>query len=138
MILSAHAVSGAAFASLTPDKPLVGFVVGFPSHFVLDAIPHWDYSLESIKHEGNDPMKDDMVLDKRFLKDILKISADAIIGLLLAYLIFGFYLKVSIFVILCGAVGAMMPDALAFVYMKWKHEPLTSLQRFHIWIHADK
>ena len=138
MTLTAHAITGAALASLVPDQPLVGFAVGFISHFVLDAIPHWDYKLSSKKEDGNNHMNDDMVINKNFIKDILKISFDGILGLLFAYFIFVFYFKFSTFVVLSGVIGAMMPDALQFVYMKWRHEPLISLQKFHLWIHADK
>ena len=138
MTLTAHAITGAALASLVPDQPLVGFAVGFISHFVLDAIPHWDYKLSSKKEDGNNHMNDDMVINKNFIKDILKISFDGILGLLLSLIVFNFYFKFSTFVVLSGVIGAMMPDALQFVYMKWRHEPLISLQKFHLWIHADK
>ena len=138
MTLTAHAITGAALASLVPDQPLVGFAVGFISHFVLDAIPHWDYKLNSKKEDGNNHMNDDMVINKNFIKDILKISFDGILGLLLSLIVFNFYFKFSTFVVLSGVIGAMMPDALQFVYMKWRHEPLISLQKFHLWIHADK
>jgi hypothetical protein len=140
MILANHAIAGAALASLTPSEPLIGFSVGFLSHFVLDAIPHWDYcrNLGSFKKDANNPMNDDIIINKTFVKDFLIISADGIIGLLISFLIFCFYLKVSVFAVLCGAIGAMTPDALQFVYMKWRHEPLVSLERFHLWIHADK
>jgi hypothetical protein len=43
MILTTHAVVGAALASFVPEHPAVAFVVGFGSHFILDAIPHVDY-----------------------------------------------------------------------------------------------
>lgn len=138
MTLTAHAITGAALASLVPDQPLVGFAVGFLSHFVLDAIPHWDYKLNSKKEDTNNHMNDDMVINKDFLKDILKIGFDGLLGLLLSLIVFNFYFKFSVFIVLSGAIGAMMPDALQFVYMKWRHEPLTSLQKFHLWIHADK
>jgi hypothetical protein len=42
MILSTHAIVGAAIASFLPSHPTIAFVLGFGSHFVLDAIPHWD------------------------------------------------------------------------------------------------
>lgn len=138
MTLTAHAITGAALASLVPDQPLVGFVIGFASHFVLDAIPHWDYKLNSKKEDSNNHMNDDMVINKDFLKDILKISFDGILGLLLSLIVFNFYFKFPTLVVLSGVIGAMMPDALQFVYMKWRHEPLISLQKFHLWIHADK
>lgn len=138
MILTNHAITGAALASLTPNQPLVGFTVGFLSHFVLDAVPHWDYYLASFKEDGDNPLNDDVILNGDFLKDILKIGLDGIIGLSLSYLVFVLYFKISIVAVLCGAIGAMMPDALQFVYMKWRHEPLKSLQRLHRLVHADK
>jgi hypothetical protein len=138
MILAAHAITGAAVASLMPERPLIGFAVGFLSHFLLDAIPHWDYHLDSMREEKDNPMNNDIIINVKFFGDLLKISLDGMMGLLLAYLIFGFFMENSVVAILCGAIGAMTPDALQFAYMKWRHEPLSSLQRFHLWIHAKK
>jgi hypothetical protein len=47
MILSTHAVVGVALASFVPSHPFAAFVIGFASHFALDAIPHWDYPIKS-------------------------------------------------------------------------------------------
>src|SRR5260370_42631939 len=47
MILSTPAIVGAAIASFLPSHPTTAFVLGFASHFVLDAIPHWDYPIRS-------------------------------------------------------------------------------------------
>jgi hypothetical protein len=47
MILTTHAVVGAALASFVPSHPATAFVLGFASHFVLDAIPHVDYPIKS-------------------------------------------------------------------------------------------
>jgi hypothetical protein len=38
MILTTHAIVGAALASFMPSHPAAAFVVGFASHFALDAI----------------------------------------------------------------------------------------------------
>jgi hypothetical protein len=46
-ILSTHAIVGAAIASFLPSHPTTAFVLGFGSHFVLDAIPHWDCPIRS-------------------------------------------------------------------------------------------
>jgi hypothetical protein len=35
-----------------------------------------------------------------------------------------------------GALGGILPDALQFMYGRFPHEPLTSLQRFHIFVHG--
>jgi hypothetical protein len=47
MILTTHAIVGAARASFMPSHPAAAFVVGFASHFALDAIPHVDYPIKS-------------------------------------------------------------------------------------------
>src|SRR6266700_2786307 len=47
MILSTHAIVGAALASFLPSHPAAAFVAGFASHFALDAIPHVDYPIKS-------------------------------------------------------------------------------------------
>ena len=80
-------------------------------------------------------MNVDMILDYKFLEDILKISLDAIIGLIVSYAIFIYYLNISVVTILCGVIGGMLPDALQFVYMEWKRERLTAVQKFHMWVH---
>ena len=52
MTLTTHAIFGAGLASLMPEHPVAAFIAGFASHFVLDAIPHWDYAILS---ESVDP-----------------------------------------------------------------------------------
>jgi hypothetical protein len=141
VILANHAITGAALASLTPNEPLVGFSVGFLSHFILDAIPHWDYyrNLGSVKKDENNPMNDDIVINKKFVNDILlKVGPDIATGFLISYLVFCLYFKISIIAVLCGSVGGIAPDILHFAYIKWRHEPLKSLLKFHLWIHAPK
>jgi hypothetical protein len=136
MTLTTHAITGATVAALIPSHPVLGFVAAFASHFVLDAIPHWAYSIKSLKEDEENPMNSDMVIGKDFYFDILKIGADGILGLLASFVLLSVFLKCSPFIVLLGAIAGMMPDALQFVYWKWKHKPLTSLHRFHIYIHA--
>ena len=137
MVLSTHAVIGAAVAQLFPTHPLVGFTLGFASHFVADAIPHWHYHVGSVVREEGSKKGVDMVFrNKHFPYDLLKIGTDGLLGLGLAVFFFGASSPVLFSATVFGAVGGMLPDALQFVYWKWKHEPLASLQRFHHWVHA--
>jgi len=136
MTLTTHAVVGAALASSMPNYPLLGFAAAFASHFVLDAIPHWDYSLSSQKTDGVNHMNDDMRIDKSFVRDLARISLDMSCGIALALLFFTFHSPHLFWVPMVGAFGAVLPDALMFASWKWRHEPLTGLQRFHLWIHA--
>jgi hypothetical protein len=136
MTLTTHAIVGAAIAASMPNHPVIGFTLAFASHFILDAIPHWDYKLSSQKTDGVNPLNDDMIINKDFFVDLSKIGLDAGCGILLVLLVFTLYSPHLFWIPLVGVFGAILPDALQFVYFKWRHQPLTSLQRFHIWIHA--
>jgi hypothetical protein len=134
MILSSHAIVGAALASLMPAHPLTAFAVGFASHFALDAIPHADYPIrsQSINPEIGAPMK----LDAAFLWDVLTIGSDGLLGILGAIFLFGS--PIGLWAVLLGAIGAMLPDPLQFMHARFPHEPLRTLQRFHRWAHTDR
>jgi hypothetical protein len=136
MTLTTHAIAGAAIASIMPHHPLAGFTIAFASHFVLDAIPHWDYRLSSQKSDSGNRMNDDMVMNKAFFVDLLKIGSDASCGIALTLIVFTLYSPHLFWIPMIGALGAVLPDALQFAYWKWRHQPLTTLQRFHLWIHA--
>lgn len=138
MVLAAHAVVGAAVASLMPSNPVLGFTLAFGSHFVLDAIPHWHYPLRSLSYDHDKPMDIDMRIDTRFIYDLMAISLDGIVGIGASLLFFSVGQHgISPFIVLMGAFAGMLPDALQFLYMKWRHEPLVTLQRFHEWAHTD-
>lgn len=138
MTLTTHAIVGAATASLIPSHPALGFVASFASHFLVDAIPHWHYPLATLKVDKNDQMNSDMIINKQFFWDILKIGFDAILGIALSFILFWPSYPQSFFYILFGAAGGIVPDALQFLYWKWRHQPLTALQQFHLWIHAKR
>ena len=134
MILSTHAVLGAAIASFLPSHPITAFVLGFGSHFVLDAIPHWDYPIRS-------PSVDPMIgaplkFDRALLRDAVTIGSDALFGTIAALSIFAS--PAMSWVVLLGAVGAMLPDVLQFIHARFPHEPLRTLQRFHRWAHTNR
>src|SRR3989344_5422694 len=138
MTLTTHAIIGSLAASFFPTHPIIGFALAFGSHFAIDAIPHWDYPLQSYEErDKNNPMNNDIALDKRFAKDLINIGLDILIGLLILTYILIFLGKFSLPILIAGAIGGVVPDALQLVYMKFRHEPLISLQKFHIWIQRD-
>jgi hypothetical protein len=132
MILSTHALVGAALANLFPSHPGVAFAVGFASHFALDAIPHADYPIRSasVDPKIGAPLR----FDRALLHDAITIGADGTLGLVCAFLLFAS--TANQWAILLGAVGAMLPDAFQFLYLRFPHEPLRTLQRFHRWAHT--
>lgn len=138
MTLTSHAVAGAAVASFFPKNTLTAFIFGFLSHFALDMIPHWHYPVRSHTRHPENHLAEDIILGRQFFFDLLKISADLLLGFGLVFLLFEPAGQPINWVVLLGAAAGVAPDALQFVYFKLRKEPLTSLQRFHIWIHAEK
>lgn len=49
MLLAPHILVGAAVAAST-QNPLLGLLFAFLSHFILDRIPHWEYSVEPLRN----------------------------------------------------------------------------------------
>jgi hypothetical protein len=134
MILTTHAIVGAALASFMPSHPAAAFVVGFASHFALDAIPHVDYPIKS--RSVNPKIAAPMTFDRALLQDAVTIGSDGLFGIIIA--LFLFSSSSSFWAILMGAIGAILPDPLQFVHSRLPYEPLRTLQRFHRWAHTKK
>jgi hypothetical protein len=134
VILTTHAIVGAAITTLMPAHPYLGISAAFASHFLLDAIPHWDYPIRS--DSVNPHVAAAMKYDGRLVADMLTIGTDAVLGMALALLLLSG--RGNFALVACGAGAAMLPDALQFAYMRCPREPLVSLQRFHTWIHASR
>jgi hypothetical protein len=134
MILSTHAVVGAALATLMPQEPAMVFLAGVASHFAIDAVPHWDYPLRgiSIRKDPGTPLK----LNRAFFRDVALIALDACFGLATAIYLFSH--SAPVWIVALGALAAMLPDPLQFAHRLFPHEPLRTLQRFHQWIHSDR
>jgi hypothetical protein len=132
MILTTHAVVGGAIASLLPSHPVAAVAAAFASHFVIDAIPHWDYPLRSISLGPG--ARNQLSWRGPRLRDLAVIAFDGCSGLLMALILFS--TPATIVVIALAALAAMLPDPLQFAYTLHPREPLKSLQRFHGWMHT--
>lgn len=136
MTLATHAVVGAAAASFFPASPLLAAGAAFASHYLIDAIPHGHYRLFSLRHAER-PLENDMQFGRLFIVDLLRTGADFTIGIALSLFLFSGS-ENGILIPLIGVVAGVLPDPLQFAYWKIRREPLTSLQRFHIWVHAKR
>lgn len=134
MILSTHAVVGAAIATLMPDHPALAFVSGMASHFVIDAIPHWDYRLRSISTKPSSGPA--LTLNWWLFQDLTLIALDACVGLAVALWLYAS--PAALTAVFLGALGAMLPDPLQLAHKLYPREPLRTLQRFHRWIHSKR
>jgi len=137
MTLTTHALVGAAAAKLFSFNPFAAILAAFLSHFLIDAIPHWDYLPKSFEVNKNNPLKNDMALGEYFGRDFIKIAFDASLGVAISLWLFNPQSVYDFLIILFGAGFGILPDPLQFVYWKTHFKFLEYLQRFHLWIHGD-
>jgi hypothetical protein len=137
MTLSTHAVAGALIGGIASQNLAFVVVAAFASHFLFDTVPHWDYALSSAHEDEANPLNTDMKIGgKRFFVDLSKIFFDFALGIVLTLIFFHSAPNSVLIAALVGALCAMAPDPLQFVYWKYRHEPLISLQKFHLFMHA--
>lgn len=139
MILTTHAIVGAAAGRIF-SNPLMAFAAGFISHFILDAIPHWAYALKSKARNKEEPLKENIVLNREFIGDLARIGLDFVLGVSAAIFIFR---GEDRFIgapanLLAGIAGGLLPDFMQFLYFKIRHEPLIFFQKLHIYVHKEK
>lgn len=138
MILTSHAIIGVAVASAFPTHPIVAFSAALASHYIVDAIPHWEYDLLSSKKDKNNPLNNDITIGKDFFSDSKKVSADILTGIFVSFLFFYFlgFDSVSLLILIAGIVGGTAPDILQFAYFRFRREPFKSLYLFHYFVHS--
>jgi hypothetical protein len=139
MTLATHVVVGGAVASLFPSHPILAFFAGFFSHFVLDAIPHWDYKILSAYscRTSADTLSKEIKADKYFYLDLLRTGADTFLGIVVILLIWQPVVFAEWEILALGAVGGILPDFLYFVYMHFPYEPMILIKKFHDFMNID-
>jgi hypothetical protein len=137
MVLATHAVTGALIGAVASENLAIAALAGFLSHFILDTIPHWDYSLGSNEKDPQNPLNDTMhVRSVSFFIDLAKIGADFFLGLMLALLMVYAEPTPVVAAGMIGALAAVLPDPLQFIYMKFRPKFMRPLQKFHLFMHA--
>ncbi|MFA5737101.1 MAG: hypothetical protein WCX70_00340 [Candidatus Paceibacterota bacterium] len=138
MILGVHAIIGGAIGSALETNPETTLLLGWFSHYFFDFVPHWDYCLRSAQIDINNPLNNDLSRGRDFYYDLVKLGLDAFLGLVFAVLFFVNLMRPENLVsVLAGAVGALLPDFLQFIYIRLRSEPFTSLQKIHNWAHSS-
>lgn len=120
MVIAPHMLVGAAVGSQASNVWLA-FCFGLLSHFLIDALPHWDY-LKGVDIGNPNHLK--------------KIALDFILGTgLVLILIWSESQKLFI---LIAITGALLPDFLEVAYENFNIKLLRPFSRFHDWIHYHK
>lgn len=141
MTTTPHILAGAALASLLPTNSgwmkLTGFALCFASHYVLDAVPHWE-RLRGPRYNDELPASYGDWPKHITIQGIV----DALIGCTVFFVLLAFAVpgpeKIIIFL---GGLGAVFPDLMDSV--PWWSEKTKRLPvwcyftRFHDWIHLS-
>src|SRR5437868_3497155 len=138
MTLATHAVTGALIGAVSANNIAFAALAGFSSHFLFDTIPHWDYPLGSAAEDEHNRLNNTMqIRGKEFFLDLLKTGFDFCLGLTLVALLVANKPNETIIGAFVGALAAIIPDPLQFVYWKLRPRLMEPLQRFHIYMHAN-
>lgn len=122
MLISVHTAVGAVIGE-NLSNPLLAFVLGFISHFILDMIPHGDEQLvkayrQNFKNRGM----------------LYLIILDIISTIILVLLLFFFHKVNFTAVVIWGIIGAILPDFMAAIYeVTQKH--FRRVHWLHYWTH---
>lgn len=135
MVLAVHAIVSAAIGAVSPGVT-ASFASGLFSHFILDALPHWEYQLISKKLSGSDGQPGDFITGRLFVIDLFKIGLDLTVGLMAAGALILYFYPEGLGSAFWGAAGGVFPDFLQFVFCQYRWRMLQPLQKFHRWIHT--
>lgn len=139
MTLATHIVVGGAVASLFPSHPVIAFFAGFCSHFILDAMPHWDYRiLSEYANPDIDASHNKSKADGLFGLDLLRIGTDVLLGIFVTLFVWHPTTVVQLEILALGMVGGMLPDFLQFVYLRFPHQPVVLMKKLHYFMHTER
>lgn len=140
MTLTTHIlIATAAAKPFFSVHPALVFVAAIASHYLADAIPHWDWHLSSVKEDLSDKHDHNLILEKTInVRDLLKISLDIFTGSLIAFLILRPELNIKELTPLALSIfGGILPDMLQPVFWVWKEKnPFMFIKRFHSFMHS--
>jgi len=122
MIIIFHFLIGSILITIIPDF-LLAFLIILITHYLLDFLPHWEYSIKNIKKKKW----------KKSLPDFLKIVLDFAIGILIVSIFFK-----NPFIPLIGGFLGVLPDGLIFLQLVIPNKMLNLHSSFHNKIHILK
>jgi len=124
MTLTTHATLGAVIGRAT-GNPILAFVFGFISHFLIDMVPHGDTGLA-------DNYKIKKVRRKQALAYVM---VDAVVAILFVLILANVKDITSVRNFTWGIVGSVLPDLIVGVYELTKTKYLHWFNKMHFFFH---
>ena len=126
IILTLHILAGAAIGSkISSPEAVAGLSI--LAHFVMDAIPHYDYKIDAITNAGNKSRK-------KYLISLFKIWTDLLTG---AFIVMFFvWESPQKYLVILGTAIAVIPDFVLFLHYQNPNLPIIRrIAAFHNKIH---
>lgn len=139
MILTPHILTG-ALIGMKLENPILGSLFAFLSHYLLDAIPHWEYNFIKEPQKYNNNQNIALIISeiKAAKSGFIKIIADLIVGFGILLFLFLYFKKFSYLIFIYSLLG-ILADFLIFIY--WCFPKITFLKKYlqiHQAIHFPK
>ncbi len=140
MTLATHILVAGAITKpfLGRVNDLVIFVIAIFSHYLSDAITHYDYNLLSINGSKENAADRSLKADpQKIAVDLLNIAIDISVGIAVLVIIVRPAATLAN-LITYGLIilGGILPDALQPLYIIWKKFPMTLIQELHDFWHS--
>lgn len=135
MTLATHIVIASAITKSLSANPVLGFLMALLSHYLTDAIPHWDYRLRSLQEESTADKREFSSWNDFFI-DLGKMAFDFFLGAALALWIFSPNSAAGWLYSAGVIAGAVLPDFLQGIYYTRRAEFLMPVQKFHDLMHT--
>lgn len=137
MTLTTHIVIAAAITKpLMTVSPVFAFLAAIASHYLSDAIPHWDYSLTSLIEEKGHEKQHWQFSRSSFLRDLRNVAIDGLLGAGMIFLFFWPDSTAELVPLIFIITGAILPDFLEGLYSTRRLPFLELPHRLHAKIHT--
>lgn len=129
MVLTPHLIVGAAIGARIQSLGLI-VILGILSHFILDKLPHWDYSNNGISNFRKTRNFKALTLD------LFKITVDGTIGITIVALLVWhaglFFDSKNLVFVFIGMLSSTLPDIfLVFVFLFLSQKKSGKIMNFH-------
>ncbi len=137
MTLATHIVIAAAVTkTFASAHPILGFFAALATHYLADAIPHWDYPVGSAPRDPTTGEVKKTFQRQAFLRDVRNAGIDFGVGSAIFFLASPPTGTMHTLAMLAIIAGAVLPDAFQGLYIAKKWGFLEAIQRVHDIFHT--
>ena len=135
-MLASHIIVSGILGSQTQNYFLAA-AIGFISHYIMDAIPHWDYYI-SKEFKTRAETEPGFIKTKFFWKEISKVMADMALGFILisGYFWYSGYQNIAVSAV--AIFFGILPDPLQLLYFLTKNPVLKLNFDIQHFLHKEK